>query len=128
MPDQYTNPTIKPCAGSFTWVPPTSPTIGGVNPTVGFENLIIDKGVFRNYYVLPNTDKSAHAPLVIVNSTNSVKGDLYSPIINATRPLAINGSPVQGNNNNFVVSTEGDENLVEYIFSSSDRLWETLSK
>ena len=62
MPEQYQNPTTKPCAGTYTWVPTVSPQIGGVNPTLGFENLIIDRGAFRNYYLKPKELPNAKDP------------------------------------------------------------------
>jgi hypothetical protein len=51
LPPAYSNPDVFPCGGSYTWVPPYPPNIGNLNATIGFENLIIDRGKFRNYSV-----------------------------------------------------------------------------
>jgi len=108
MPDQYTNPDIKPCAGTYSWQPPTSPDIGSLNPTKGFDSLVIDRGAFRNLYYNSKTDKNV---IITVNSENLLGGEIYSPIRNSTRPLTINKPIRKANNNNVVLAPNAEVSL-----------------
>jgi hypothetical protein len=119
MPDQYVNPTVKPCTGSYTWVPSVPPNIGGINPLIGFKNLIIDKGSFRNYFVSPKTIPDTNAPKILLGK-NTNTGNRYSPIINATRPLDLNNRVVVANDDNVVCNYTSDKNLIEFEFSASE--------
>ena len=113
-PEAYNNPDIFPCSGSYTWIPPTPPSIGSLNPTFGFNNLIIDRGKFRNYWVKVTGEKN-----IIVTSgveNESIQGDLYEPIINSTRPLVLGFSVKKSKNNNVVISPKGSSDLL--IFDS----------
>lgn len=113
-PEAYNNPDIFPCSGSYTWTPPTPPAIGSLNPTVGFNNLIINRGKFRNYWVKENGEKN-----IIVTSgvdNDSIQGDLYEPIINSTRPLVLGFSVKKSKNNNVVIPPKGSDDLL--IFDS----------
>lgn len=118
MPDQYTNPDIKPCSGGYTWIPQTSPNIGGVNPLLGFDSLVINRGKFRNYSV--DIDGSSS---ILVKSEIDYLGYVYSPIINATRPLALSDQSVKfSNNSNFVaLANPKKETLISFTFPSSDQ-------
>lgn len=119
MPDQYENPDVYPCTGSYTWTPAVPANFGGINPTAGFQNLIIDRGAFRNYYVPKRGE-----PNIKVFTENTKDGNLYNPIINATRPLSVNVPVKQSNNNNLVVSADKSKNMVdfEFVAYSSNRL------
>ncbi len=129
MPDQYKNPEKKPCSGSYTWVPDTPIKVfGGVNPTVGFQNLIIDRGAFRNYYLRPNV-KPPQTSAPTVSTKNDTEGDLYDPIINSTRPLAVNGATRLSNNQSLVVkattsggntNSDGYEDFLQFDFPTND--------
>jgi len=115
MPDSYVNPNITPCLGTYTWVPTTPPNFGGLNFTTGFSNLIIDRGIFRNYWYKNSLEKNIE---VKVFQENTNTGSAYNPIINATRPLAL-GFPVkQGNGNNIAISNVQSEKLIEFDFIS----------
>ena len=124
MADQYQNPTKKPCSGTYSWVPVTTPNIGGVNPIRGFANLIIDRGAFRNYWVLKN---AANPPkddeknvTVSVPKGITTYGYSYSPVVNATRPLSLDIFVKEGNGDNFVVTTSSSEKFLEFIFNTTD--------
>lgn len=119
MPDQYENPDVYPCTGSYTWTPAIPANFGGINPALGFQNLIIDRGAFRNYYVPKRGE-----PNIKVSTSNKSEGNLYSPVINATRPLSLNVAVKQANNNNLVVYGDKSKSLVdfEFIAFSSSRL------
>ncbi len=124
MADQYQNPTKKPCSGTYSWVPVTTPNIGGVNPIRGFANLIIDRGAFRNYWVLKN---AAYPPkddeknvTVSVPKGITTYGYSYSPVVNATRPLSLDIFVKEGNGDNFVVTTSSSEKFLEFIFKTTD--------
>lgn len=110
VPGVYQNPNITPCAGSYTWTPTTPPNIGGLSAIVGFNNLIIDNGRFRNYYVpiigSPNIQVSTGV------GATWIAGDIYSPIINSTRPLNVEVGVKRAKDNNFVVSPAGSSDLI----------------
>ncbi len=115
MPDSYVNPDKTPCLGTYTWVPTTPPNFGGLNFTTGFSNLIIDRGIFRNYWYKNPLEKNIS---IKTFSNNTTSGLPYNPVINATRPLAI-GFPVKlGNGNNVAITNIQDENLIQFDFTS----------
>lgn len=120
MPDGYENPDVKPCTGMYSWVPAVPPNFGGVNATYGFQNLIIDRGAFRNYYVT----KRGSSNIKVITFDNKTEGNKFNPIINATRPLSLNFPVKQSNNNNYVVYGPGATTLVDFEFVdySSSRL------
>jgi hypothetical protein len=116
MPESYENPSATPCIGTYTWVPTTPRTIGGLNFTTGFSNLIIDRGTFRNYWYKNLLEKNVN---VVTYSDNTNKGSAYAPIINATRPLAL-GFPVKlGNGNNIAITNVNSRNLIQFQFTSN---------
>lgn len=115
MPDSYVNPDKTPCLGTYTWVPTTPPNFGGLNFTTGFSNLIIDRGIFRNYWYKNLLEKNIS---IKTFSNNTTSGFPYNPVINATRPLAL-GFPVKlGNGNNVAVANIQDESLIQFDFTS----------
>ena len=115
MPDSYVNPDKTPCLGTYTWVPTTPPNFGGLNFTTGFSNLIIDRGIFRNYWYKNPLEKNIS---IKTFSNNTTSGFPYNPVINATRPLAL-GFPVKlGNGNNVAVANIQDESLIQFDFTS----------
>ena len=118
MPGPYQNPDIKPCAGTYTWVPSISPLIGGINPLLGFDTLVINRGKFRNYFK-PLTGTSSLIVTTSISSKNH-SGDIYNPVINATRPLSIINPVVTAQNYNFVVKPIGSVDLVKFTFPSGD--------
>ena len=124
MADQYTNPTKKPCSGTYSWVPVTTPNIGGANPVRGFSTLIIDRGAFRNYWVLkkaqnPPEDDEKNITVNIPKGITSY-GYTYSPVINATRPLSLDIFVKEGNGDNLVITTSSSEKFLEFVFNSTD--------
>jgi len=121
MPQSYENPDFTPCLGTYTWVPTTSPNIGGLNYTLGFSNLIIDRGTFRNYWYKKNTEKNIN---VKIFDGNTNIGFIFNPIINATRPLALGFPVLQGSGSNVAITNVNSQNLIEFDFltDSSKRL------
>ncbi len=113
MPEEYKNPTNIPTTGSYTWVPTPPTSIGGINFTSGFSNLIIDRGTFRNYYVRRKNNETF---IKIQFFKNKTEGYSYNPIINATRPLALGFPVLLGNGNNFVIKEIQETNVLEFEF------------
>ena len=119
----YENPTSQPCGGGFYWVPQTPPNIGGVNPLLGFQTLVINRGRFRNYIV-----PLQGSPDVIVTPAEIHRGDPNAPIYNATRPLDTFNNSVYGtsiklaDNTNYVAksSSEEDAQIVNYTLPQYD--------
>jgi hypothetical protein len=108
MPNQYTNPDVKPCAGSFSWQPPTASQIGSLDPTKGFDNLVIDRGAFRNLFYNSPSDSNVS---IYVNPKNQQFGKFYFPVRNTTRPLTLTKKIRGANNNNFVIYPSDDPQL-----------------
>jgi hypothetical protein len=118
LSQQYTNPPITPCTGTYSWVPPTSPNIGGVNPLLGFYDMVINRGAFRNYSSPVNTSNSNIK--ISVDSGNTISGDYFSPVKNATRPLALSYPVNAGNGENYVVGPTSSNDLITFNFPTND--------
>lgn len=107
----YTNTFQGPCAGlAYAWSPPITVQMNGADFTKGFGPLIIDRGKFRNYYVSKN---GTTTPNIIVSSpAKNIQGNIYSPVINATRPLAISVPVALSKNQNVVIKGEQSDLII----------------